>query len=144
MTPSWYDVLDVDEDATPAEIRRAWKTAIADLDPGDRRFRLANQAAEVLLDPERRAAHDAELAAAEPVDETEDDRGRTEDDVEHDAADDDARRRTTPPTTPRTTSRTTTRSRTAVRPPGGSASWALSGLGSSCSRRWPSCSWWSR
>ena len=63
MTPSWYDVLDVDESATPAEIRTAWKAAIADLDPGDRRFRLANQAAEVLLDPDKRAAHDAQLAA---------------------------------------------------------------------------------
>ena len=63
MTPSWYDVLDVDSDATSAQIRTAWKAAISDLDPGERRFRLANQAAEVLLDPERRAAHDAALAA---------------------------------------------------------------------------------
>ena len=63
MTPSWYDVLDVDETATPAEIRTAWKAAIADLDPGDRRFRLANQAAEVLLDPVKRAAHDETLEA---------------------------------------------------------------------------------
>jgi Mce-associated membrane protein len=70
VTPSWYDVLDVDDDATPAEIRTAWKAAIADLDPGDRRFRLANQAAEVLLDPAKREAHDAELErdAAEPID----------------------------------------------------------------------------
>lgn len=66
MTPSWYDVLGVEPTASDAEIRAAWKTAIADLDPTDRRFRSANQAAEVLLDPARRAAHDAELAAAVP------------------------------------------------------------------------------
>ncbi|WP_435746635.1 J domain-containing protein [Nocardioides sp. SYSU DS0663] len=69
MTPSWYDVLGIDPTASEAEVRRAWKAAIADLDPSDRRFRAANQAAEVLLDPERRAAHDATLEAeaeAEP------------------------------------------------------------------------------
>ncbi|GGO72581.1 J domain-containing protein [Nocardioides deserti] len=66
MTPSWYDVLGVEPTASDAEIRAAWKTAIADLDPTDRRFRSANQAAEVLLDPAGRAAHDAELAAAVP------------------------------------------------------------------------------
>lgn len=64
MTPSWYDVLHVEPTASESEIRAAWKGAIADLDPGDRRFRLCNQAAEVLLDPQRRAAYDAELAAA--------------------------------------------------------------------------------
>lgn len=67
MTPSWYDVLDVSPDATAEEIQAAWKAAIADLGPADRRFRLANQAAEVLLDPDRRAAHDAELAAEEAL-----------------------------------------------------------------------------
>ncbi len=60
--PNWYDVLDVDSSATTDEIRAAWRDAIADLTPADRRFRLYNQAAEVLLDPEQRAAHDAELA----------------------------------------------------------------------------------
>lgn len=69
MTPSWYDVLGVEPDATPAEIRAAWKDAIADLDPTDRRFKLRNQAAEILLDPERRAAHDADLAAQPPDEE---------------------------------------------------------------------------
>ena len=63
MTVDLYDVLDVDRDATDADIRTAWKTAIADLDPSDRRFRAYNQAAEVLLDPDRRAAYDAELAS---------------------------------------------------------------------------------
>ena len=64
--PGWYDVLDVEPSATTDEIREAWRSAIADLTPADRRFRLYNQAAEVLLDPEQRAAYDAELAAAEP------------------------------------------------------------------------------
>ena len=63
MTASWYDVLDVEPTATADEIRAAWRSAVADLDPTDRRFRVYNQAAEVLLDPERRAAYDAELAS---------------------------------------------------------------------------------
>lgn len=71
MTPSWYDVLDVDSTATDDAIRAAWRSAIADLDPTDRRFRLRNQAAEVLLDPHQRAAYDAELAAQMPEPEPE-------------------------------------------------------------------------
>jgi Mce-associated membrane protein len=63
--PSWYDVLDLDLGASETEVRAAWKAAIADLDPSDRRFRLLNQAAEVLLDRDRRAAYDAELLTAE-------------------------------------------------------------------------------
>jgi Mce-associated membrane protein len=66
VNPSLYDLLDVDSDASDAEIRAAWKASIADLDPSDRRFRAYNQAAEVLLDPGKRAAYDAELEAAEP------------------------------------------------------------------------------
>jgi Mce-associated membrane protein len=66
-----YDLLDVDRDASDDEIRAAWKAAIADLSPGDRRFRAYNQAAEVLLDPASRAAYDAELAAEEPEPEPE-------------------------------------------------------------------------
>jgi len=64
MSVSLYDLLDVEEAATAAEIRSAWKAAIADLDPTDRRFRAYNDAAGVLLDPEKRAAYDAELAAS--------------------------------------------------------------------------------
>ena len=64
-SPSWYDLLDVEPTASEPEIRAAWKSAIAELDPTDRRFRLANHAAEVLLDPKRRAEYDATLAAAE-------------------------------------------------------------------------------
>jgi len=63
MSTNLYDLLDVDESAGADEIRAAWKLAIADLDPTERRFRAYNDAAGVLLDPERRAAYDAELAA---------------------------------------------------------------------------------
>ncbi|MBM7508862.1 Mce-associated membrane protein [Nocardioides salarius] len=66
---SWYDVLGVERGASTEEVRAAWRSGIADLDPSERRFRLLNQAAEVLLDPERRAEHDAALAADEPADE---------------------------------------------------------------------------
>ena len=54
-----YDVLDVEPTSSPEEIRAAWRAAVAELDPTDRRFRVYNQAAEVLLDPERRDAYDA-------------------------------------------------------------------------------------
>lgn len=68
MTINLYDVLGVDADATPEQVRAAWKDAIADLGPGDRMFRVYNQAAEVLLDPARRAEHDAQVLEAEPGD----------------------------------------------------------------------------
>jgi Mce-associated membrane protein len=64
MTANLYDLLDVAPDATEAEIRAAWKAAIADLGPTDRRFRGYNSAAEVLLDPQQRRAYDAELGAS--------------------------------------------------------------------------------
>ncbi len=63
MSVSLYDLLDVEEDATAEQIRSAWKVAIAELDPTDRRFRAFNDAAGVLLDADKRAAYDAELAA---------------------------------------------------------------------------------
>ena len=66
MTPSWYDVLDVEPTASADEIRAAWRSGIADLEPGSRRFQTLNQAAEVLLDDRSRAAYDAELAAQAP------------------------------------------------------------------------------
>ncbi|MVQ50582.1 DnaJ domain-containing protein [Nocardioides sp. MAH-18] len=65
-TPTWYDVLGVSPDAGGEEVRAAWRAAIADLDPTERRFALLNEAAQVLLDPEQRAAYDAELGVAEP------------------------------------------------------------------------------
>ena len=58
--PTWYDLLDVPRDASAEEIRGAWKTQIADLEPGDRRFDALNRAAKVLLDPAARAAYDLE------------------------------------------------------------------------------------
>jgi len=61
MTPTWYDLLGVERDASATEIRTAWKAAIADLDPTDRRFRTLNEAAEVLLDKKKRSAYDATL-----------------------------------------------------------------------------------
>ncbi|WP_436698880.1 DnaJ domain-containing protein [Nocardioides sp. BYT-33-1] len=64
MSTNLYDLLDVEESATEDEIRAAWKAAIADLDPTERRFRAYSDAAGVLLDPAKRAAYDAELAAA--------------------------------------------------------------------------------
>ncbi len=58
--PTWYDLLDVPRDASTDEVRAAWKSQIADLEPGDRRFDSLNRAAKVLLDPAARAAYDAE------------------------------------------------------------------------------------
>jgi Mce-associated membrane protein len=63
LTATLYDVLDVEPSASAEEVRAAWRAAVADLDPTDRRFRVYNQAAEVLLDPARRAAYDEEIAA---------------------------------------------------------------------------------
>jgi Mce-associated membrane protein len=56
--PTWYDVLDVPHDASTEEVRAAWKSRIADLEPGDRRFDTLNRAAKVLLDPAARQAYD--------------------------------------------------------------------------------------
>lgn len=70
MSPNLYDLLDVEESATREEIRAAWRSATADLDPTDRRFRAYNDAATVLLDEDARAAYDAELAAARADDAT--------------------------------------------------------------------------
>jgi Mce-associated membrane protein len=64
--PTWYDLLDVPRDASTEEIRAAWKSHIADLEPGDRRFDSLNRAAKVLLDPTARAAYDAEHPEVEP------------------------------------------------------------------------------
>ena len=63
MSANLYDLLNVDESASTDEIRAAWKDAIADLDPTAPRFRAFSDAAGVLLDDERRASYDAELAA---------------------------------------------------------------------------------
>ncbi|HEU4512526.1 MAG TPA: J domain-containing protein [Nocardioidaceae bacterium] len=75
MNPTLYDVLGVSREASREEIRKAWRDAADRFEPGEggstRQFRLFNEAAEVLLDPERRKAYDATLeeertAPAEP------------------------------------------------------------------------------
>jgi Mce-associated membrane protein len=74
MITNFYDLLDVAPDATEADIRAAWRSAIADLDPADRRFRVYNQAAEVLLDPQRRRAFDDQLAASSLIEDSAEER----------------------------------------------------------------------
>src|SRR4051794_40651072 len=61
--PTWYDVLGVSRDASPAEIKAAWRNATDKFEPGSGsgQFRMFNDAADVLLDPERREAYDASL-----------------------------------------------------------------------------------
>jgi Mce-associated membrane protein len=63
--PTWYDVLGVSRDASPAEIKAAWRNATDKFEPGSGsgQFRMFNEAADVLLDPDRRAAYDATLDA---------------------------------------------------------------------------------
>jgi len=69
MNPTLYDILGVSEDATREEIRKAWREAADRFEPGQggstKQFRLFNEAAEVLLDPERRKAYDEQLAGRE-------------------------------------------------------------------------------
>ena len=65
--PTWYDVLDVPNDAPAEDVRAAWKDRIADLEPGDRRFDTLNRAAKVLLDPPARAAYDETLGESSVV-----------------------------------------------------------------------------
>jgi Mce-associated membrane protein len=61
--PTWYDVLGVERDATPEEIKAAWRAATDKFEPGSGsgQFRMFSEAADVLLDPARRAAYDASL-----------------------------------------------------------------------------------
>ncbi len=63
--PTWYDVLGVSRDADTEEIKAAWRSATDRFEPGSGsgQFRMFNEAAEVLLDPARRAAYDESLAA---------------------------------------------------------------------------------
>lgn len=65
MTPTWYDILGVEPDATPEQIKAAWRDSTDKFEPGTggSRFRMFNDAADVLLDPEKRRAYDAELAS---------------------------------------------------------------------------------
>ena len=68
--PTWYDILGVDRDATPEQVKAAWRAATDKFEPGSgtSQFRLFNEAADVLLDPARREAYDAELDAPAGVD----------------------------------------------------------------------------
>lgn len=63
--PTLYDILGVSPEADAATIKAAWRSSADRFDPeeGAAQFRLFNEAAEVLLDPRKRAAYDAELAA---------------------------------------------------------------------------------
>ncbi|MCC7371309.1 MAG: J domain-containing protein [Chloroflexi bacterium] len=69
-----YSVLGVDRAATPEEIRAAYRRAAReshpDLHPDDLgaldRFKAVQRAYDVLGDPARRTAHDAQLAAQAP------------------------------------------------------------------------------
>ena len=72
--PTWYDVLGVSRDASPAEIKAAWRNATDKFEPGTGagQFRMFNEAADVLLDPERRSAYDASLDGAPTTGETTD------------------------------------------------------------------------
>jgi Mce-associated membrane protein len=81
MIANFYDLLDVAPDATEAEIRAAWRSAIAELDPADRRFRVYNQTAEVLLDPQRRRAYDGQLAASTEAEERAEERAEPDAEV---------------------------------------------------------------
>ena len=63
MSVNYYDLLDVEPTASADEIRTAWRSAVAELDPTDRRFRALSAAAETLLDPDRRAALYDEICA---------------------------------------------------------------------------------
>jgi Mce-associated membrane protein len=66
-SPTWYELLGVAHDASAEEIKSAWRDATDKFEPGSGtgQFRLFNEAADVLLDPAKRAAYDAELADVE-------------------------------------------------------------------------------
>ncbi len=68
MNPTLYDILGVPRDASPEQIKAAWRESAERFDPGtgSSQFRLFNQAAEVLLDPAKRAEYDASLADEVP------------------------------------------------------------------------------
>ena len=65
--PTWYDVLGVSRDASPEQIKAAWRDATDKFEPGSGsggQFRMFNEAADVLLDPARRQAYDDSLGAS--------------------------------------------------------------------------------
>ena len=61
-TPTWYDALGVPRDATADQIKAAWRDATDRFEPGSGgQFKMFNEAAAVLLDPEARRRYDATL-----------------------------------------------------------------------------------
>lgn len=68
---TWYEILGVSRDASAAEIKAAWRAATDRFEPGEgtSQFRLFNEAADVLLDPVRRAEYDASLPPEQAPDE---------------------------------------------------------------------------
>lgn len=78
MNPTLYDILGVPQDATPDQIKHAWRDAAERFEPGSggstAQFRLFNEAAEVLLDPARRREYDAQLAAQRPTEKAPDEK----------------------------------------------------------------------
>lgn len=78
MNPTLYDILGVPQDATPDQIKQAWRDAAERFEPGSggstAQFRLFNEAAEVLLDPARRREYDAQLAAQRPTEKAPDEK----------------------------------------------------------------------
>jgi Mce-associated membrane protein len=66
--PTWYDLLGVSRNASADEIKAAWRSATDRFEPGSAggQFQMFNQAADVLLDPERRAAYDRSLDRDRP------------------------------------------------------------------------------
>jgi Mce-associated membrane protein len=64
--PTWYDILGIKPEATPEQIKAAWRNATDKFEPGTgaAQFRLFNEAADVLMDSDKRAAYDAEIGVA--------------------------------------------------------------------------------
>lgn len=57
-----YELLGLKSDATEAQINKAWRRKSRSLGPSDPQFAAVNDAAALLLDAQRRGAHDAEHA----------------------------------------------------------------------------------
>lgn len=69
--PSLYEVLGIPPQASPTQIKEAWRTTAKATHPDaggtNEAFTTAQHAWEVLSDPEQRAAYDAALAGRTPL-----------------------------------------------------------------------------
>lgn len=65
--PGPYEILGVGTDATDDQVRKAWRKKTKATGPGSAEFATYNDAAELLLDPVRRSAYDAEVAAQRAI-----------------------------------------------------------------------------